>query len=224
MKTVIMGIGILILLLIGSLSHAGTWFDGFLGETLDQSWKGDRENFYVADNMLNGRNAHPIQLLPLRFIEVGDDWDNYIVECRINVFMENLLVCTKGAIILRHNGNDGYVFALHVATKTVEVFRLSDGEMLLSETKPLELKNWYLVKAELNGENMSFYLDNELVGQIKDNRSLSGSVGLAVQDALAVYYDDFTVTGPNIDDHGISAVKVHDKIPIAWASLKNLVK
>ena len=225
MKTFIKIIGALFLfVLINSLSYAGTWFDDFSDETLDQSWKGDRDNFLVADNMLHGRNAHPILLLPLSLIEVGEDWDNYTVECRINVFMENLLVCTKGAIILRHNGEEGYVFALHVATKTVEVFRLSDGEMLLSESKPLELERWYLVRAELNGENMSFYLDNDLVGKIKDNRSISGSVGLAVQDALSVLYDDFTVTGPKVEDHGVASVKIHDKVPTTWASLRNIIK
>lgn len=215
--------GIIIILIFGlitSLAFAGTWYDGFSGESLDSAWKGDRDNFTVADNNLHGRNAHPIMLLPLRLIEIGNDWDNYTAECRINVFTENLLVCTKGAIIFHHKDNEGYVYALHVATKTVEVFRISDNEMLLSVPKPLELQKWYLAKVEVSGEDMSFYLDNELIGKIKDNHSVSGSAGLAVQDALDVIYDDFTVTGPKIEDHGASAVKLYNKIPTTWANLK----
>jgi len=113
---------------------------------------------------------------------------------------------------------------LHVATKTVEVYRLSDGEMLILESKPLELQKWYLVKAELNGENMSFYLDNKLIGKITDDRSASGSVGLAVQDALVVLYDDFGVTGPNVEAHGVTAVKTYGKVSTTWASLKSMLK
>ena len=80
------------------------------------------------------------------------------------------------------------------------------------------------MRAELDGENMSFYLDNKLIGKITDNRSASGSVGLAVQDALAVLYDDFIVTGPKVEDHGVTAVKTYVKVSTTWASLKSMSK
>ncbi len=130
----------------------------------------------------------------------------------------NLLECTKGALILRHKGEEGYVFALHVATKTVEVFRLSNGEMLLLKEEPLELETWYNVRAELVDDKMSFFLDDKLIGKLSDKRVLSGSVGLAVQDTLSVLFDDFKVTGPNIGPNPTS-VNVK-KLPIAWAYIK----
>lgn len=213
---------ILFISILVSVASAGTWSDDFSGDMLYQGWRGDRDNFTIENGALQGRNAHPISLLPLKWIEIGNDWDDYVVQCKINVVTPNLLVCTKGAIILRHSGNESYVYALHTATNTVEVFRLSNGEngeMLLSKDKPLELGKWYLVKAELQGENMSFYLDDELIGKVSDNRSLSGSVGLAVQDALSVLYDDFIITGPKIDD-GSSAVKSNNKAITTWANLK----
>lgn len=210
---------ILFLSLIASVAFADTWSDEFAGNVLDQRWRGDRDNFSIENGALRGRNASPIMLIPLRWVEIGRDWDDYVVQCKINVVTPNLLVCTKGALILRRSGNEGYVFALHVATKTVEVYRLSDGEMLLSKDKPLELEKWYLVKAELQGENMSFYLDGELIGKISDKRSLSGSVGLAVQDVLSVLFDDFTITGPKINE-GSTAVKTYNKVPTTWARLK----
>ena len=211
---------ILFLSIVVSVASAGTWSDEFSGNLLDQKWKGDRDNFSVENDALHGRNAHPILLLPLCWIEVGRDWDDYVIQCKINVVIPNLLVCTKGALVLRHKGNEGYVFALHVATKTVEVFRLSDGEMLLSKDKSLELDKWYLVKAELQGENMSFYLDGELIGKISDKRSFSGSAGLAVQDALSVLYDDFTITGPKVGE-GSAVIKTNNKILTTWANLKS---
>jgi len=213
---------ILFISILVSVAFAGTWSDDFSGNVLDQKWKGDRDNFTIENGNLHGRNAQPIMLLPLHWVEIGSDWDNYVVQCKINVVMPNLLVCTKGALVLRHNGNEGYVFALHVATKTVEVFRLSDGEMLLSKDKSLELEKWYLVKAELQGENMLFYLDGELIGKVSDKRSLKGTIGIGVQDALIVLYDDFTITGPKIED-GSSAVKTHNKVLTTWANLKSVI-
>ena len=212
---------ILFISLLASVAFAGTWSDNFSGNVLDQKWKGDRDNFTIENGALHGRNAHPIMLLPLHWVEIGSDWDDYVVQCKINVVMPNLLVCTKGALVLRHSGNEGYVFALHVATKTVEVFRLSDGEMLLSKDKSLELEKWYLAKAELQGENMLFYLDGELIGKVSDKRSLNGTVGIGVQDALSVLYDDFTITGPKIDD-GSSVVKTYNKVLTTWANLKSV--
>jgi len=210
---------IIILSIISATAFAETWTDNFSGQVLGAQWKGDRDNFSLSDGSLQGRNAHPILLLPLRFVEVGENLKDYNVECQINVVTPNLLECTKGAIILRHKGNDGYVFALHIATKTIEVYRLSDGEMLLSKEEPLELEKWYKMKAELDGENMSFYLDEKLVGKIKDDRSLSGPVGLAVQDALNVLFDDFSITGDRIDIDP-SLIKFKCKLSTTWSRIK----
>ena len=133
----------------------------------------------------------------------------------IDVVTPNLLICTKGALILRDDGKDGYVFALHVATKTIEVYRLSDHEMLLSQDAPLELKTWYLVRAELKGTNMSFFVDEQFIGTVTDDRSLSGAVGVAVQDTMQTLFDDFTVTGPDIPSNRL-ALSVGQKITLSW--------
>lgn len=200
------------------MSLAGTWIDDFSGEILSPHWHGNRENFSIVDGKLKGINAHPILLLPLKWIEIGENWDNYIVECRINVVTPNLLECTKGALILRHKGNEGYVFALHVATRTVEIFRLSNGEMLLSKEEPLKLETWYNVRAELQDDKMAFFLDDKLIGRISDKRVLSGSVGLAVQDVLEVLFDYIKVSGPNILPNP-TPVDAR-KLPVTWAYIK----
>ncbi len=199
--------------------YAGIWSDSFDRAELGSPWRGDTENFSILDGAVRGINAHPILLLPLKWVEVGRGWDDYVVRCRINVVTPNLLECTKGALLLRHSGKEGYVFALHVATKTVEVYSLSDGKMLLSKEEPLELETWYQVRAELQGENMSFFVDDKLIGKLTDRRSASGSVGLAVQDTLKVLFDDFSVTGPGVDP-GTAGIKREEKLPSVWASIK----
>lgn len=202
------------------LAAAGTWSDDFSGNILGAEWRGDRTSFYIIEGTLKGISAAPVAPVPLHRVEVGKDWDDYIVQCRINVVEPNLLVCTKGALILRNNGTDGYVFALHVATKTIEVYRLSDHEMLLSKEAPLELKSWYQASAELHGPTMNFFVDGQLVGTVIDARSLSGTVGVGVQDVLDGRFDHFSVTGPNIPDNGQPGngleLSVGQKVTITW--------
>jgi hypothetical protein len=206
-----------------SLTFAGTWADHFSQGFIGSDWQGDRDYFSIVDGALRGVSATPLAPVPLHRLEVGKDWADYTVQCRIDVVEPNLLVCTKGALILRDNGTDGYVFALHVATKTIEVYRLSDHEMLLSQNAPLQLKQWYLVRAELQGSNMTFFVDNQLIGTVTDGRSLSGGVGVAVQDAMTALFDDFSVSGPNIPGNGV-ALSFGQKITLSWpSSLTNSV-
>jgi hypothetical protein len=108
------------------------------------------------------------------------------------------------------------VFALHVATKTIEVYRLSDHEMLLSRDAPLELGQWYRVRAELQGDKMTFFVDGQPVGSVTDNRSLAGAVGVAVQDTMKTLFDDFSVSGPNIPGNGLEASPLGKQIMLSW--------
>ena len=96
--------------------------------------------------------------------------------------------------------------------------------MLLSKDAPLELQKWYRVRAELQGGTMSFYVDDQLIGTVTDNRSPSGAVAVAVQDAEEVLFDDFSVTGPNVRGNELKLSPVAEKITLSWSkSLTNYV-
>ncbi len=201
----------------GFLAGAGTWSDDFSGNILGSDWQGNRDYFSLLDGTLKGISALPLPPSPLNRVEVGTNWSDYTVQCRVDVVEPNMLVCTKGALILRDNGREGYVFALHVATKTVEVYRLSNNEMLLYRDAPLELKTWYVLRAELSGPTMNFFVDGQLIGTVTDDRSLSGAVGVAVQDALDARFDDFSVAGPNIPSNGLE-LSVGTNVTLSWPS------
>jgi hypothetical protein len=203
------------LLTSSSLMSAGTWADHFSGGTLGSDWQGDRDFFSILDGTLDGISAAPLPPVPLHLVEVGTNWGDYAVQCSIDVVTPNLLICTKGALILRDNGKEGYVFALHVATQTIEVYRLSDHEMLLCTNAPLELKTWYRVRAELQGTTMNFFVDDQFIGTVTDDRSLTGAVGIAVQDTMETLFDDFSVTGPGIPNNGL-ALSLGPKITLSW--------
>lgn len=178
-------------------ANGGTWNDGFHEQTLDGEWTGNRYAFQITNGVLAGQSAFPLGS-PLYVVERAVDSTNCDVSCWLNVVVPNMRVCTKAALVLRHSGNDGYVFALHEPTQTLEVYRLSTHEMLLKKDAKLVLRQWYYARAELRGPTMTFYLDGQLIGTVTDTRSPSGSVGLAVQDAEVAWFDEFTVSGPNI--------------------------
>ena len=179
-------------------SHGGTWSDHFSHEVLLADWTGTRSDFRIVDRVLEGVSASPVAPSPFNFVEVAQDSTDCTVEVWINVVMPNLRVCTKGAILARHTGTNGYVFALHQATQTAEVYRLANGELLLNVPWKIDLQKWYFVRVELDGPVMSFFIDGKLVGTVSDSESATGAVGLAVQDAEVVRFDDFTISGPNV--------------------------
>jgi len=197
-------------LLWSCLAEAGTWSDHFYQQTLTEDWSGNRDAFQIKDRVLEGVSASPVAPSPLNLVEISQDSTNCDISCWVNVVSPNTHVCTKGALILRHTGNDGYVFALHEATQTIEVYRLSTHEMLFKRDSKIELKKWYYLRAELRGATMTFFVDDQLVGSVTDTLQPSGSVGVAVQDAEAVWFDDFTITGPNVagNSDGVSLPQV----------------
>jgi len=177
---------------------AGTWSDHFASHDLLVDWTGTRNAFRIVDQTLEGVSASPLTQSPFNFVEIQIDSTDCAVSAWINVVAPNVHVCTKGAILARHSGTNGYVFALHEATQTAEIYRLSNHEMLLTRAWKIQLGKWYFVRAELHGPNISFFIDGQEVGSITDAASPSGAVGLAVQDAELVRFDDFTVSGPNV--------------------------
>jgi len=179
-------------------TSAGTWTDHFYQSTLGSEWTGNRSFFQIKNQVLEGESASPITPSPLNLVEIAVDSTDCDVACWINVVAPNTRVCTKGALVLRHAGTNGYVFALHEATQTIEVYRLGTREMLLKRDARIDLEKWYYVRAELRGPTMTFSVDGRIIGTVTDVLQPSGSVGLAVQDAEAAWFDDFTVSGPNI--------------------------
>ena len=179
-------------------ASAGTWRDHFFRSTLGPEWTGNRSEFQIRNSRLEGVSALPVGASPLNIVEIATDSSECVVACWINIVAPNLRVCTKGALILRHSSLDGYVFALHEPTQTIEVYRLSNGEMLIEKPALIRFETWYHLRAELSGATMRFYVDGKLIGTVVDEASFSGGVGVAVQDAEPVLFDDFSVTGANV--------------------------
>jgi hypothetical protein len=184
--------------------RGGTWSDHFASDTLLPDWTGTRAEFQIVNEVLEGQSASPLTPSPFNFVEVQQDSTDCSVSAWIDVVRPNTHVCTKGALVLRHTGTNGYVFALHEATQTAEVYRVEDHELLLKKAWKIDLGTWHFARAELHGPVMTFFIDGQGVGSVTDSVSASGAVGLAVQDADIALFDDFTISGPgvvgNVDD------------------------
>src|SRR5688500_16763721 len=158
----------------------GTWRDHF-HKAFSTEWVGDKSAFQVTtDGTLEGESAEPVGVSPLNVLEVAKDSSDCIVGCWVNVVAPNTRVCTKGALILRHSGTNGYIFALHEATQTIEVYRLATREMLLLKAARIDLRQWYYLRAELRGPAMNFFVDGELIGTVTEPVASNGAVGVAV--------------------------------------------
>jgi hypothetical protein len=181
-----------------TVTPVGTWTDHFEVATLNPAWTGTKNEFLLTNGVLEGESASPVAPSPFNFLEVAVDSTDYEVSCWINVVARNTRVCTKGALLLRHAGTNGYVFALHEATQSVELYRLATDEMLFEKSTSIVLGQWYHLRAELRGPAINLYVDDHLVGAVVDDLYPTGSIGLAVQDAETAWFDDFTVTGANI--------------------------
>jgi hypothetical protein len=80
--------------------------------------------------------------------------------------------------------------------------------LFLSETARAD-SSQHTLRAEVQGNDFIFYLDNKRIGRLQDNRSSKGSVGLLVEYVLSVLFDKFWVSGPGIPSgaHGTAAVE-----------------
>jgi hypothetical protein len=179
-------------------SNAGTWNDHFSQPILAGEWSGERDAFKIEGGVLEGESAWPVGGSPLNVIAVRAESTSCDVACWVNVVSPNFRICTKGALILRYTGTNGYVFALHEPTQTIEVYRLSTHEMLLKTAAKIELKKWYYLRASLRGAEMKFFVDGALIGTVTDTLHETGTAGVGVQDAEAAWFDDFTLTGSDI--------------------------
>jgi len=165
---------------------------------LNSDWFGTRNLFFVTNGVLQGQSVSPLAPSPFNFLELAVDSTDCEVACWINVVQPNRHVCTKGALLLRHSFTNAYVFALHQATQSVELYRLATHEMLFEKSARIDLGTWHHLRATLNGPTITLFVDDHLVGTVTDTLYSAGAVGLAVQDAEVAWFDDFTIAGPNI--------------------------
>ncbi len=83
------------------------------------------------------------------------------------------------------------------------------------------LGEWYRLRMDVAGNEISFYVDGKLLHQTNDNMHKSGGVNLYAYDAIAEF-DNIVITGdeiPNIEPSGYG-VRPQAKLATTWGQVK----
>jgi hypothetical protein len=80
--------------------------------------------------------------------------------------------------------------------------------------------NWYRLRIDIKGNEISFYIDDTLVIQKNDDTHTSGGVWLGAYHAI-VEFDNVTITGDGIPDGGSGfAVTPKGGLTTVWGKFK----
>jgi 3-keto-disaccharide hydrolase len=112
------------------------------------------------------------------------EWKNYIFEAKVK-------------IIQRGKGGSHCGFFVRKKVRIlfggIRVISISPGaKQTLLKKMPVNIGEWYNLKCICDGNKITFFLNNEKVGQI-DDAPLKGEIGLYVHNAIAAF-DDIKVT------------------------------
>ena len=84
-----------------------------------------------------------------------------------------------------------------------------------------EVDTWYRLKMEVEGDQITAFVDDAKVFALRDGLFASGPACIAVNGVRATF-DDFMVTGPDVPDGGPGyLVESSGKLATTWAHLKN---
>jgi len=83
---------------------------------------------------------------------------------------------------------------------------------------------WHRLRIDVVGNKISYYIDDKLRHQVKDNLHTSGGVNLYAYNAI-VEFDNVVIKGDDIPNAGPSggyAVQPKSKLPTMWGQLKSV--
>jgi hypothetical protein len=112
---------------------------------------------------------------------------------------------------------------------------IPQGGIIPLKSAPFQTKKdvWYALKAVAQSESLEFYVDNKLVIEAKDDVFPAGKAGFVVQTIagkqVEALFDDFIMTGPEVEDGGHWDPKAHDqivvdakdKLSVTWGNIKH---
>jgi hypothetical protein len=197
---------------------AGTWSDNFNDGNLD-SWQTFEENRGLEKWTVENGEASAESFGTFAILYTGEaDWKDYTVECKANFKNRERTGFHTMGVWVRLREHSGYYMALAMswgAPAGYAIFKHFEGlframrsiDLLrgdkLGELSMPELNSWYRLKAKVERNKLSFYVNGMLALEVedKDNPIESGKVGLCVQGtSVHAHFDDVKITGVDIPD------------------------
>ena len=91
----------------------------------------------------------------------GGSWTDYVYEARLRMPITN---ANAGLVFRVQDANNYYMYRIHSSNQQLELFKSVNGQLTLVNSTPFTAieKQWYKVKAVMQGNTISCYVDGEL--------------------------------------------------------------
>lgn len=231
----------LCILLIALPAWAGTWLDNFDDGDFD-GWQRveclwipkvvtpNAGNWVVENGAVVAGDNDSTKRYDLN---IGDMWwADYIAEVSVKL-SKRLENCSSdsgvwlGARYQVAEGklslNDYFVGAWQSSGAWRGGAKYSNGDFFNTQSRmiPSEADTWYRLKIEVDGDQITAFVDDLQVFVLRDSSFTSGLVSISVNGVVATF-DDFMVTGPEIPDGGPGySVELSGKLATTWAGIKS---
>lgn len=210
-------------------SWAGTWSDNFNDGDLD-GWQTFEENRGLEKWTVENGEASAKSFGTFAILYTGEaDWKDYTVECKANPKSLGRLGLNTMGIWVRLQEHDGYYMAMWMSPagdaryaifKKFTVIKSVDLANLGKLPMP-GLNKWYKLKAKVEGNKLSFYVNDMLALEVKDDTIKSGKVGLCVQGtSVHAHFDEVKITGADIPNKGPLSVHSKFRLATSWGKIK----
>ena len=138
-------------------------------------------------------NTHHDNYLVFTFGNVK--WTNYAVELRVKELDYDKGSNPHFAIYARYNLeiNIGYLGALNFQTNNAELSINQPYISLGHQTFPTTADTWYTLRLEVAGKQISYYINNQLIGLGTDSNRSQGRAGFSISPSSKVCIDDIRV-------------------------------
>jgi len=151
----------------------------------------------------------------------GDEsWENYTLQAKVRIEKGGDLAPIIGIffrVTEKSASGDYYYFRLDTRAAEGPCLIKSPNTILQeNKSKPAVIGQNYILKVDVNGDNIKCYIDGQLEIELQDNSFSKGAVGVGTFNTDG-YFDDVIVSGGDI----VSAVSTKGKLTTTWASIKN---
>ena len=200
------------------LALAGTFRDDFEDGNII-AWDAFGE-WSVVNGELVGENMKPASDSGQVFFgELG--WRNYTVEADVKLiasagYPPATGICVRAQQELGHfhsfgfnSGSCGHTFEPGSVVGFIKLRSFSVGA-------------WYHLKVIAEGDHFTFYINDELIGELSHQSYATGRVGLYVYNMKA-HFDNVVIVGEDIPegDFGTTPVEERGKLATTWAEIKS---
>ena len=152
----------------------------------------------------------------------GDEsWTDYTLEAKVRIEEGGELAPIIGIffrVTEKTEIGDYYYFRLDARAAEGPALIKSPNTILQENNgKPSELGQDYILKVEVEGDNIKCYIDGELEIELQDASFPNGAIGVGTFNTEG-YFDNVSVNGEGI---AANPVLMAGKLTTTWASIKN---